>query len=52
MLARIASRAPIIIGRRCMRAAPLRLAMTAARISTASSPSRKTMTAAFVTTVG
>ena len=50
-LATSASSAPSSIGRRCARAAPLRLAITAARISTASSPSRKTITAALVTAV-
>ena len=50
-LATSASSAPNSIGRRWPRAAPLRLAITAARISTASSPSRKTITAALVTAV-
>ena len=50
-LATSARPAPISIGLRWARVAPSRLAITAARISTASRPSRKTITAAFVTTV-
>ena len=50
-LATSASSAPNSIGRRRPRATPCRLAITAARISTASSPSRNTITAALVTTV-
>ena len=50
-LATSAAPTPTHIGRRRRRCAPLKLAISAARISTASRPSRKTMMAVFVITV-
>ena len=50
-LATSAAATPTHIGRRSRRCAPLKLAISAARISTASRPSRKTMIAVFVITV-
>ena len=46
-----ASPAPATTGRRRARLAPRKLAVTAAKIRTASSPSRKTMMAELATTV-
>ncbi len=50
-LAASAAPTPTHIGRRSRRSAPLKLAISAARMSTASRPSRKTMIAVFVITV-
>ena len=50
-LATSAAPTPSHIGRRSRRCAPLKLAISAARIRTASRPSRKTMIAVFVITV-
>jgi hypothetical protein len=46
-----ATPAPATTGRRRARSAPRKLAVTAAKMSTASSPSRKTMIAEFATAV-